>query len=81
MKYLKNTNIAFARGIASALTSSRLYDIRKPDGWVGEDSEMRSCYWRVGGNAVIAEECGGQLRALRWNDFLATTKSLRYPAK
>jgi hypothetical protein len=79
MKYAKTSNIKFARGIAAAFTSARLYSVRKPDGWVGEDSELRLPYWKVGGNAVIVEE-GKCLRSLRWHRFLRETRQLKYPA-
>jgi len=79
MKYAKTSNIKFAASIAASLTAARLYDMRKPDGWVGGDSELRAPYWKVGSNAVIVES-GKNLRCLRWHRFLSETKHLKYPA-
>ena len=79
MKYAKTSNIKFAASIAASLTPARLFDIRKPTGWVGEDSELRAPYWRVGGNAVIVES-GRDLRSIRWHRFLYETRNLKYPA-
>jgi hypothetical protein len=75
----KTSNIKFAADVAASFTPARLYDARKPDGWVGEDSELRVPFWKVGSNAVIVES-GQNLRSIRWHRFLAETRHLKYPA-
>ena len=77
------TNIKAAQHLALAHTiDGDQYD-RLPQpatGWVGEDSDFPTRYWRVGGNAVVVQGPWG-LEAKRFHDLVVETKDLRYPAR
>ena len=77
------TNIKAAQHLALAHTiDGDQYD-RLPQpatGWVGEDSDFPTRYWRVGGNAVVVQGPWG-LEAKRWHDLVVEARDLRYPAR
>lgn len=54
----------------------------KATGWVGDDSDYPTRYWRVGGNTVITDGGGSDapFQVYRWHDFIRSTAHLRYPA-
>lgn len=77
------SNIQTAQDLAAKFTiDGDQYDrLPQPStGWVGEDSDFPTRYWRVGGNAVVVQGPWG-LEAKRWHDLVAETRDLRYPAR
>jgi len=76
------SNIQVARMAAEEAerTNSRPFNARA-SGWVGEDSDFPTRYWRVGGNAVVYDDpyCGFAWG--RWHDFVQGNRHLRYPAR
>lgn len=77
------TNIQIAQAVAALHTiDCDQYD-RLPQpatGWIGEDSDFPTRYWRIGGNAVVIQGHWG-LEAKRWHDLVSATRDLRYPAR
>lgn len=77
------SNIKTAQALAALHTiDGDQYD-RLPQpatGWVGEDSDFPTRYWRVGGNTVVVQGPWG-LEAKRWHAFIGETRGLRYRAR
>jgi hypothetical protein len=77
------SNIQVARDLANfnSLSNDARDCLPYPaHGWVGEDSDFPTRYWRVGGNAVIYQDPWG-LMVCRWHEFVRGTKHLRYSAQ